>query len=111
MIKLGALWRKTDKTGGVYLSGTINETTRVIVLPAKEKKSDRSPDYYLFLDENKPMDNKQSPTRAADIIADVKKVMSQSGGTVQPEPKPAQQQLKQAPGPMFNDLDPEGLPF
>lgn len=108
MIKLGALWRREDKSGGIYLSGTINETTRVIVLPAKEKKSDRSPDYYLFLDENKPMDARPGPQRAADIIADVKKVMSR-GGTVEPEPKAQQPALTKLAGQPF--MAEEDLPF
>ena len=109
MIKLGALWRKTSKDGGIYLSGSINESTRVIVLPARERKSDKSPDYYLFLDENKPMDERPRQRSSVETLAEVKKVMSY-GGTVQPEPKAQQPELKKiADQPHF--MDESDLPF
>lgn len=48
--KLGALWKRRSKGGTNYLKGTVNGV-QVVVFHAREKHSDRSPDYVVFKSE------------------------------------------------------------
>ena len=49
MIKLGALWKNKDGQG---LSGSINDTARILVLKNGFKKAENHPDYILYVVEN-----------------------------------------------------------
>ena len=48
MEKIGALWLKESNKGNKYLTGTVNGK-RVVVFKNTKKKSDKSPDYQIFL--------------------------------------------------------------
>jgi hypothetical protein len=52
MIKLGALWVGKDKDGQPMMSGTINQTTRILVLKNGFKKEDKQPDYIIYVAPN-----------------------------------------------------------
>jgi hypothetical protein len=44
------LWWKKDKNGIEFLAGNLNATTRAMVLPNTEKKSEREADWFLYLE-------------------------------------------------------------
>lgn len=50
MNKIGALWSKTSNKGMNYFSGIINDK-QIVIFKVKEKKSEKSPDYEIFLSE------------------------------------------------------------
>lgn len=53
MEKLGALWRQKKKKDGVeYLKGNC-KGVEVIVFLNDQKRSNKSPDYYVYLSEKK----------------------------------------------------------
>ena len=43
------LWWKKDKNGIEFLTGNLNATTKVLVLPNVDKNNDKDPDYYLYM--------------------------------------------------------------
>ena len=43
------LWWKKDRNGIEFLTGDLNTTTKVMVLPNIDKKNDKDPDYYLYM--------------------------------------------------------------
>jgi hypothetical protein len=43
------LWWKKDKNDIEYLAGNLNATTKVMILPNADKKSERDPDCFLYL--------------------------------------------------------------
>jgi len=49
MIKLTGLWRQESKSGGSYLSGLVSPTSKLLVLPNRQKKDAKEPDYIAFL--------------------------------------------------------------
>lgn len=52
-IRLAGLWGKTDKKGNTYLSGNFNAITNVTVMPNENKKTDRDPDYFMYISPKK----------------------------------------------------------
>jgi hypothetical protein len=56
LIKLGALW---ESKSGKSWSGKMGNYARMVVTKNKQKKSDKSPDYWVFLappNEDRPVD-------------------------------------------------------
>jgi uncharacterized protein (DUF736 family) len=55
MNKIGALWLKQSSKGTKYFSGTLTapsaEKSQIVIFKVKEKKSEKSPDYEIFLSE------------------------------------------------------------
>ena len=52
MERLGALWIKKNKKGEAFLSGVFLNKN-IFILKNKFKKNEKSPDYQIFLKENK----------------------------------------------------------
>jgi len=53
--KIGAVWVKTDKKGGTYLSGDIcleGVTRKVLIMKNLRKISEKYPDYEIFLNQH-----------------------------------------------------------
>jgi hypothetical protein len=48
MVKLSGLWKQKTKDGKPYLSGTIGGA-KVLVFPNEYKKTEKDPDYSLFV--------------------------------------------------------------
>ena len=46
--KIGVLWKRESKKGVVYLSGEV-DGRKVVIFKVRQKRSDRSPDYQVFL--------------------------------------------------------------
>lgn len=53
MIKLTGLWKATDKNGNTYLSGALNGITQLAVMPNTYKRSEKDPDYFVYVRETK----------------------------------------------------------
>ena len=49
VIKLAGLWEKRDKKGNLFLSGDLNQITRVVVVKNDSKSGEKDPDYYLCI--------------------------------------------------------------
>jgi uncharacterized protein (DUF736 family) len=52
-ISIGALWKQTSGAGKTYLSGFVQleetgEKIRVVVFAARDKKTDKSPDFRMY---------------------------------------------------------------
>jgi hypothetical protein len=52
-IKLTGLWKHKDKNGNTYLSGGISSITQMAVLPNAYKRTEKDPDYFVYIRENK----------------------------------------------------------
>lgn len=64
--KIGALWKRLSKTdGSTYLAGVI-DNRKVVVLRVKEKRSDKSPDFQIFLSESAPIASKEQTKQKSD---------------------------------------------
>ena len=46
---ISRLWWQKDKNGIEFLTGNLNTTTKVMVLPNVDKNNDKDPDYYLSM--------------------------------------------------------------
>ncbi len=65
-IKIGSLWQSDLKDGGIYLSGSFTYGTELLVWPNKFKKTDKEPDYVVYLCKRekkdfKPKGEKEAP--------------------------------------------------
>ena len=54
---IGALWLRESKKGNKFFSGVINDEN-VIILKNYDKKTEKSPDYYVLKNELKNQKNK-----------------------------------------------------
>lgn len=48
-IKLTGLWKSKDRNGNTFLSGKLNAVTSLMVMPNTYKKSDKDPDFFVYL--------------------------------------------------------------
>lgn len=48
-VRIGGLWKEESKSGGRYLSGKLSATSKLLVLPNTYKKTDKDPDYIVYL--------------------------------------------------------------
>ena len=51
-LKITGLWTMEDKKGNTFLSGNLNQITKVLIMPNTFKKETKEPDYYLYLGPN-----------------------------------------------------------
>ena len=49
MVKITGLWEATDKNGATYLTGTLSQVSKVMVMPNTFKKTEAEPDYFFYL--------------------------------------------------------------
>lgn len=56
-IKITGLWKSKTKDGQTYLAGNLSGITQLSVMPNKYKKSDRDPDYYVYIRSSKKKDD------------------------------------------------------
>lgn len=49
LIKLTGLWKSKTKTGVSMLSGSLNAVTSIVILPNTFKKSEKDPDFNIYL--------------------------------------------------------------
>lgn len=54
MIKLTGLWKQTKPNGEEYLSGKMNRGAKLLVLPNRNKRGPKDPDYDLFVASSAP---------------------------------------------------------
>lgn len=59
MIKVAGLWKNTDKNGNIYYSGNVNMHTRVVVMSNKFKTDPKHPDFEIYFDEAKKIEQKE----------------------------------------------------
>jgi uncharacterized protein (DUF736 family) len=57
-LKFSALWKKVQKDGTPYLSGSVGNDISILVFQNKDKSKENQPDYIVFLDEKKHFDKK-----------------------------------------------------
>jgi hypothetical protein len=55
MIRAASLWRGTTAGGNEFFSGNWGGV-RVLIFAARNRKGPKSPDYYMFLAEQRPLD-------------------------------------------------------
>jgi hypothetical protein len=48
-IKITGLWKNKTKDGQTFLAGNLNGITQLSVMPNKYKKTERDPDYYVYV--------------------------------------------------------------
>jgi hypothetical protein len=49
MVKLAGLWKHQDKDGQMFLSGSLNPISKILVIPNTDKKEKKDPDYFFYL--------------------------------------------------------------
>ncbi len=49
LIKLTGLWKSKTKKGETLLSGSLNAVTSIVILPNTFKKSEKDPDFNIYL--------------------------------------------------------------
>lgn len=62
LLKIGSLWKGTDKNGNEMLSGklstpvavTLTDETRIVVLTNIRKDADNHPDFELYVSKDEP---------------------------------------------------------
>jgi len=52
LVKIGALWKNTDKDGNEYFSGTMGDAT-LLVFKNNHKSEDKHPDYIVYVTQKK----------------------------------------------------------
>lgn len=70
LIKLTGLWKSKTKNGVSLLSGSLNAVTSLLIMPNTFKKSEKDPDYYVYVKANdkKPAaDRPQAPKDELDF--------------------------------------------
>lgn len=48
LLPVTGLWKSKLRNGGTMLSGTVSPGLRLVILPVKERKSDKHPEYTAF---------------------------------------------------------------
>lgn len=62
LIKIGSLWKGSDKNGNEMFSGnvdvpvevTLDDTKRIVILHNERKEADNHPDFQIFVTKNEP---------------------------------------------------------
>jgi len=49
LLRIGGLWKNKTKEGQTILSGTLNPITTLLIMPNTFKKSEKDPDFYMYL--------------------------------------------------------------
>ena len=52
MIKLAALWQRTDKNGNIYFTGKLGDAP-IVIMKNGYKKEDKQPDFIIYVSEPK----------------------------------------------------------
>lgn len=68
MNKIGALWFRKSSKGTKYFSGVLNDK-QIVIFKVKEKKSEKSPDYEIFLSEPREKRAEEAAARVEDQFA------------------------------------------
>lgn len=64
--RLGGLWRRESKSGNKYLTGKITldgQDYNLVIFAAKSKKTDKSPDFNVYLSEDTRGSNNSQPAQ------------------------------------------------
>lgn len=70
LVPLGGLWKQRSRSGQVYYSGRLNDTTRLILFQNKDKSDDKQPDLRLYLRAVETSQEGQASERFADAMVD-----------------------------------------
>ena len=69
IIKLTGLWKTKTKAGVSMLTGSLNAVTSLLVMPNTFKKSEKEPDYYVYVKaREKEVDAKPADPPPADDL-------------------------------------------
>lgn len=68
LIKLTGLWKSKTKTGVSMLSGSLNAVTSIVILPNTYKKSEKDPDFNIYLKARDKEAAAAKPAAAADEL-------------------------------------------
>jgi len=49
LVKLTGLWKSKTKKGETLLSGSLNAVSSLVILPNTYKKTEKDPDFYVYL--------------------------------------------------------------
>lgn len=63
MISLGGLWLKTAKNGKRFMVGNIGFDGKIFIFKNESKKSENSPDYFIYLT---PGEKQEKPATSSD---------------------------------------------
>ena len=66
LLKVTGVWKQKDKKGNTYLTGNLNQITRLTIMPNDFKKEgDKAPDYYVYMSMNKKKEGAEE--KASDL--------------------------------------------
>ena len=72
LLKLGGLWKNTDKNGNEYLSGNFTPFTKLQIFENSYKKNPSDPDYVMRLVPHKKGEAKDKKGEAKDTKGEAK---------------------------------------
>ena len=67
LIKLTGLWKSKTKKGETLLSGSLNAVSSLVILPNTYKKTEKDPDFYVYL---KARDKDAAAAKPAPAVQD-----------------------------------------
>jgi uncharacterized protein (DUF736 family) len=70
LVPLGGLWKQRSRSGKVYYSGRLNDTTRLVLFKNDSKDKDSQPDLRLYLRAVQTSDEGKGAERFADGVVD-----------------------------------------
>tara|TARA_Y100000310_G_scaffold271169_1_gene285536 strand:- start:2409 stop:2633 length:225 start_codon:yes stop_codon:yes gene_type:complete len=66
LLKLGGLWKNTDKNGNEYFSGNYTYGTKLLIYINTFKERDNEPDYILYITKQEKKNSSDSDTPKTD---------------------------------------------
>lgn len=66
LLKLGGLWKNTDKNGNEYFSGNYTYGTKLLIYRNTFKERDNEPDYILYITKQEKNNSSDSDTPKTD---------------------------------------------
>lgn len=59
-IRISGLWKNQSKNGITYLKGNLSPVASLLIMPNDYKKTDRDPDYFLYMTQNEKKAEKEA---------------------------------------------------
>jgi hypothetical protein len=88
MLELGGLWMHVNDNNQKYMSGSINQGVRILVLPnGFKKQGDSKPDYILYVTPNRP----KPEANVSQARPPAPPIMTQTKGAIAIKPQTALQ--------------------
>jgi hypothetical protein len=69
LIRLTGLWKAESKNGSNYLSGSISNSSKLIILPNTRKQNASDPDFIAYVAPQEKKDSKRQAATSTDAFS------------------------------------------